>query len=351
MSEERLGTSGNRRRVGTLRAGTIVCVVALCAMSARASAQPALDVSSPDRPRPWAAGVSKAEQAAALELYVAGNHEFAESRHVQALARYKLAIQHWDHPAIHYNMVVCLISLDQPVEARDHLERSLAYGAGPLGEDAYQQAMTYRKLLDAQLSHVRLSCPEPGAEVTLDGKLLFTGPGAAERFVLPGTHQVAATKPGRQPAFETLTLTAGKQTTRELQPSIERRSQPRMVRRWSTWTPWTMLGGGVALLGSGALAYALAARNISTYDADVHARCPKGCNAEKFASFTDLQQRKDRAGTEQRVAFSLLPAGGVAVVVGVVVLVLNQPRPEVGRTEPIVTPLPGGATVSIRGSF
>ncbi len=64
--------------------------------STHANAQPSPSPTLPpeyDEPRPWAAGVSESEQAIALELYVAGNLEFTESRFAQALAKYKEAIR------------------------------------------------------------------------------------------------------------------------------------------------------------------------------------------------------------------------------------------------------------------
>lgn len=183
-----------------------------------------LTPSSPhDERRPWAAGVSDREQKIALGLYVAGNHEFIQARYAQALARYQEAIQHWDHPAIRFNMAVCLINLDQPVEARDNLERSLVYGAFALGPDAYGQGLTYRKLLDAQLVRLTLDCPEPDEEVVLDGKLVFKGPGVVDRFVLPGEHQVFATKPGFLPASRKIVLVAGKPVTYEIRPLVDPR--------------------------------------------------------------------------------------------------------------------------------
>lgn len=114
-----------RNTVGWMLVGVLV------AWPARGGAQPSPEPAPPaagEAARPWASGVTEAEQAIALDLYVAGNREFTESRYAQALAKYKEALQHWDHPAIRYNMAVCLINLDQPVEARDNLERSFAYG-------------------------------------------------------------------------------------------------------------------------------------------------------------------------------------------------------------------------------
>ena len=136
----------------------VACVVAVWVT--HASAQPATvpDMPSDDGVRPWAQGVSETEQEMARALYLEGNAEFIESRFARALAKYREAIQHWDHPAIRFNMAVCLINLDQPVEAREALERSLSYGSTPLGHDAYTQGTTYRKLLDWQLSHVTATC-------------------------------------------------------------------------------------------------------------------------------------------------------------------------------------------------
>ena len=63
-----------------------------------------------DDNKPWAAGVSEAEQKTALVIYKQGNVEFEESRYAQALAKYREALRHWDHPAIHFNMAALAAS-------------------------------------------------------------------------------------------------------------------------------------------------------------------------------------------------------------------------------------------------
>jgi hypothetical protein len=188
----------------------------------RAGAPPAA-ARPPGNARPWADGVSEREQAVAIELYSAGNREFVENRHVQALAKYREAIRHWDHPAIRFNIAVSLISLDQLVEARDNLERSLAHGAAALGADAYAQALTQRTLLDGKLARLTLDCPEPNEEVMIDGKLVFKGPGTVEQFLLPGEHQVVATKPGSLPASRKIVLVAGASAAFEIRPLVDPR--------------------------------------------------------------------------------------------------------------------------------
>ncbi|MBC7976019.1 MAG: hypothetical protein H7138_13690 [Myxococcales bacterium] len=164
----------------------------------------------------WAAGVSDAEQALARQLYAAGNHAFVERRYAEALATYKRAITHWDHPAIRFNMVVCLMELGQPIEARGHLDRSLAFGVAAIGPDAHAKAIAHRERLDRMLVRLTLDCPEPGEEILLDGQLIFVGPGQVSRYVLPGEHQVVGTKRGYLPATKRIKLVAGQPETYQI---------------------------------------------------------------------------------------------------------------------------------------
>jgi hypothetical protein len=326
----------------------VACTVALSVT--RTSAQPVTLPTTPhgDVSRPWAQGTSEAEQAIARDLYAEGNAEFTESRFAQALAKYKEAIRHWDHPAIRFNMVVCLINLDQIVEARDNLERSLAYDALPLGNEAYAQGLIYRKLLTGQLAHIKAACLEPGAVVTLDGKYLFTGPATADQFLLPGEHQLTATKPGFRTAERTFSGIAGKQAAYDLRPSPEIKPTPPHWRHWKY-----VLGGGAVLSAAGALSYLSARNDLANYDHAIEKRCPDGCNAETVRGFTDLRAKKDGAGTKQVVAFSLFAVGGAAVVVGVLGLILDQPRvrPESSPVVPVIALGPEGATASLGWRF
>jgi hypothetical protein len=62
--------------------------------------------------RPWVKGVSAADQSAAIELFHEGNGLLKESLFVQAAAKYREALHHWDHPGIHYNLALALLNLD-----------------------------------------------------------------------------------------------------------------------------------------------------------------------------------------------------------------------------------------------
>lgn len=330
----------------------IAGVLAVVSGSAHAQPAEATAVAPGEKVRPWAAGVPEAEQAAALELYRAGNLEFAESRFAQALVKYKEAIRHWDHPAIRFNMAVCQINLDQPLAAKDNLERGLAYGDGPLGANSYGLGLTYRKLLDAQLARLRIACPEPGTQVTLDGKFLFTGPGSVEEALLPGEHQVVATKTEFLTASKALVLVAGKLTTYDIRPT-ELKVATRTVRRWAPWKPWAVVGGAGALAVAGAISYVAAKHNFASYDQDISAQCPHGCDAAMHMALSELRHKRDRGDAEQVLAFSLFSAGGAAIVAGTIGLIMNQPRVQLEshHAQPAVTLAPGGATLTMRWGF
>lgn len=204
-------------------------VHAIALLAGDASAQPARSRAQDTAPRPWAAGVPARDQTTAFELYRAGNVDFTESRYAAALAKYREAIQHWDHPQIRFNIAVSLIHLDQPVEASESLERSLRFGAVALGDDLYAQGLTYQKLLDAQLVRLTVASDEPGARVTLDGKFLFVAPGRMVQVVLPGEHQLVATKDGQSTNAETFVLGAGKPRLYAIRPLAEARVEPKYV--------------------------------------------------------------------------------------------------------------------------
>lgn len=300
-------------------------------------------------PKPWANGVSEAAQQAALALFKDGNGDFEESHYVQALAKYREAVKHWDHPAIRFNMAVCLVNLDQPLAAYANLEQALAYEDAPLGEDLYQQGLTYKKLLLGQLAQVKIVCQEEGAEVALDGKKLFTAPGEASQLIAPGNHQVVATKAGFLPASVPLVLLPGKLTT-ETVKLLRLKDATKMVRRWKVWKPWTIVGAGVLVGLLGVPVQLQSASDFSTYEREIGDLCPQGCPISEVPG--DVQNVKSRAGIENVVAISLFATGGVTAVVGLVMVFLNSPRGVLDREKaraPSVTVEPtvgrGGTTL------
>jgi hypothetical protein len=287
-----------------------------------------------DEAKPWATGVAEGEQQAALAIYREGNSEFEESRYPQALAKYRQALAHWDHPAIRFNMAVALINLDQPLEAHEHLEKAMKFGAAPLGAEGYAQAVTYKKLLDGQLAHLRVRCNIDGAAVTLDGKPLVRCPGESIQLLVPGDHHLVATKPGFQAEATALVLVPGKELVHDVSLSPV---GAKLVRRWGANRPWIVvgIGAGAALLGA---VFELQSRSdYRSYDQLVLSQCPLGCAPDMEVS----DSQKTKARIENIAGVSLLATGGIIAVAGLVGVYLNTPRPISEHVTPVA--LRGGA--------
>lgn len=170
--------------------------------------------------RPWAKGVEERHQSAALQLYGEGNREFLELRFASALIKYREAIKYWDHPAIRYNMAVALMNLGQILEAQQNLELGLAYGAAPLDEETYKQGLRHRATLRSQLAHFELSCLDPGVEVVLNGRHIFTSPKTERQFLLPGRYQLIATRDGFLSLSTAFEIAAGKLNSYQIRPTL-----------------------------------------------------------------------------------------------------------------------------------
>jgi hypothetical protein len=299
--------------------------------------------------KPWAAGVSDQEQAAALAMYREGNTEFEESRYKQALVKYEEAIKHWDHPAIRFNMAVALVNLDQPLEAYESLELAMKFGAAPLGADGFAQAVTYKKLLDGQLTHLRVTCDSDGAEVTLDGKPFLKCKGEAARLLLPGEHQVVASKPGYLTDNSPLVLVPGKEHVHvvKLAPL-----STKLERRWPSSRPWILVGAGAGAALLGAVFELQSRSGYEAYDNYIASECPSGCgpNMPTTTGKPLSSGQKDTAHLENIAGVSLMVAGGVTMAAGFVGVYLNIPRP-VTEHMPVVTPAPGGATATMTWKF
>jgi len=309
-------------------------VVALLIVAGLASA-----VAAPDKP--WATGVSQTEQDQALVVYREGNAEFEESRYPQALAKYREALAHWDHPVIRFNMAVALINLDQPLEAYPNLEAAMKFGAAPLGADAYAQALTYKKLLDGQLTHLRVTSDVDGADVTLDGRPILHGRGEASRLLAPGPHQVVASKPTFVTETSTLVLVPGREIVHavKLEKLIVKTHQ---VRRWRARTPWLVVGAGVGALAIGGILEVLAHGEYTTYDQLLASQCPVGCSPTRPPGMQQVDGATTTGRIENVAGVTLVGLGGAAAIAGLVGVFLNQPHTELDRI-PAIAVAPGTA--------
>ena len=123
----------------------------------------------------------------------------------------------------------------------------------------------------------------------------------------------------------------------------------KVVHRWSTWVPWTVVGGGVVAAAVGGLFEARAVSNRDTYSAAIAGCGSTGCDPNYRL---DL---KDRALLENRTAIGLFVAGGAAVITGGAMLYLNRGHTVYpNHTEqlvPTASLTAGGAIVGVAGEL
>src|SRR3954463_10623282 len=101
--------------------------------------------------RPWAVGVAVADQQKALQLFHGGNVQLNDGLFAKAADKYREALKPWDHPAIHYNLALAQMNLDQPIDAYNNLQSAVKFGEPPLqSKDKFDHATDYLKLLEKE---------------------------------------------------------------------------------------------------------------------------------------------------------------------------------------------------------
>lgn len=310
----------------------------ICALVIASSAAHAED--------PWKVGVTPERMAAAKKLLDEGNELLLQRDWPAALAKYQAAIQQWDHPGIRFNVVKCLVQLDRTIEAVDNLDLALKYGAAPLDETVYGEALAYQKMLANQVSTVSVACTQPDVAVTIDGQALKACPGSLR--MVPGRHEIVGKKAGYLTHTIDVVVLGGKTESVPLVLDPQG-AGGKIVHRWSAWVPWSVVGLGVALGAFGGLSQSWAVSNHDAYEAALDGCGAMGC-PEGFQSGL-----KDRAILENRFAIGLFVTAGVAIVTGGTLVYMNRGRTVYEKQSETIAPTASvtthGATVGISGAF
>jgi hypothetical protein len=292
---------------------------------------------------PWKVGVTEDQKKKAKVLLDEGNALFVDKNYSDAMTKYEAAIAVWDHPAIRFNVVRCLIQLQRPDDAAEQLKLALKYGAAPLEDAVYAEALAYEKLLANQVAEVAIAC-KPGIKVTLDGKDITCG---EQRRVKPGRRQVVGTREGfLTKTFEVIAI--GGEMQKVDVALVPLTAAAKIEHRWPQWIPWSVFGGGLVLAGIGGLVELQAQANLDGYRRQVQLQCREPCEP----GVVDTTQR-DRAKTQDAIAISVISVGAAAAISGGVMLYLNRGRTvyEQPTTRVGVAPLTGGGAVTLGGSF
>jgi hypothetical protein len=316
--------------IGRLHLSSIPALL-VALVAARAAAEPAeLERGTAASEGPWSQGVPEESRRAADELFRAGNVLLRESISVSAAARYREALRRWDHPNIHYNLALALMTLDQPLETHAHLVAAMRYGPEPLQHDRFEHARNYLALLEKQLARVTVRCDVAGARVALDGEDLFTPPGEHEALVRAGRHTLTASKDGLVTNQTARMLVGGQRAVVDLKlRTFEEMTTYR--RRWSAWIPWSVVGSGLAVALAGAGLQYGGLQRIDRVDRQSRLLCPAGCASEP----PGLASERARGVTLQRAGIAGYAVGGAALAGGALLVYLN-------RTERHVQPYESG---------
>jgi hypothetical protein len=324
MSE---ATTATARRLPPCLTTALRGALLLALLLGQAAAQTTdLEPAAPGPEGPWSKGVPEEARRAADALFKEGNALLKESVFLSAAARYREALARWDHPNIHYNLALALMTLDQPVETSQHLEAAMKYGPAPLQQERYEHARNYLRLLEQQLVPLTVRCQVPGARVELNGQLLFDPPGQHQALVRAGRHTLVASREGYVTNRLVRNLEGGQPAVVDLElKTLEQLTQEQ--RRWPAWIPWSVIGAGVAVVAVGGGYQYAGLQKVDEVNRESKVRCPTGCAVEP----ADLAQTRSEGLKQQQVAVGAYVAGGVLLGVGAVLAVFN-------RSERVVRP-------------
>ncbi len=270
---------------------------------------------------PWSKGISNDNKAQARALLAAGNEEFVQDRHKEALEKYQAALAIWDHPAIAFNAVRALVRLDRSVEASDMLQRAMRFAAAPLGDEVFAEAQNYQRLLAGLVANVEVRCTQP-ATLSLDGESV-TCPGSRGFRLKPGRHTIAGSQPGFVAVSRLETLVAGDNPAIEVKlMTVESATVTKS--RWATWKPWAVTGAGLAVTSLGVLLEFDALSIRSQYAAAVRDQCSKACSPNDLDA--TARALDDRWRRREIAAISTLAVGGAVLAAGVTLLIVNRPK-------------------------
>lgn len=306
------------------------------------------DMQAAAQGRPWADGVSEADQRQALKLFSDGNALLSDSLFPKAVEAYQKALEHWKHPAIYYNLSLALMPLRRPLEMYEALKQSMKYGAAPLDEDRLERAENFLAVLENQIARLTVKTDVAGAEVAMNGKVLFTGPGEWSGAVLIGEHNIVATKAGHLTRQYQKFLGAGSNETIDISLyTVDDLTFEK--RKYATWIPYAVMGGGLVVGVVGGILHSGAISRYDDFDAAIEA-CG-GCEPPGAVA-----NAKDTADTMQFLAISSYVVGIGAVLTGATLAYIN--RAESYRLEPEelerrlqVSPMVSGSTAGVSASF
>ena len=270
----------------------------------------------------WDKNTNLDQQLQAYEIFLRANELVKEGSPSEAVRRYEDALKIWQHPAIYYNLSVAQGTLGQRLAIYHSLLRAIEYGPAPLGQSKYEQAKNRLEVLRGQLSQIELVCDDEGAEVTLDGRQLFIGPGTRTEVVIPGEHQVVADRIDRFPDTQKLYLQGGQK--KRIVLKLRTSDDTQKYRRWRWWVPVAVAGTSTVFLASGNLLQNNASSQFDIYDERFTVLCRDGCpDADVDPKVTAIRNSATHRQNMSRASYAI---GGVILATSLLLAYLNKEK-------------------------
>jgi len=278
-----------------------------------------------------ASAQSADELKAARELFQEAFKDEQERRYPEALEKFRRVAKVKETASVRYRIATVLAGMGHLREARD-LYRALAASRASLpasDRETADSAAERAAELDKRIPRLVLRLqdePPKDARVSVDGAPVPASTTARPIELDPGDHVVAAAAPGMAPSEKTLTLADGGGETSYTvtfspEAPVTAPSPPPAASSGSTRTlGWVALGGGAALVATGAL---LLVSREGAID-DIETRCPGNVCLEAFRS--DVESDQDRARLFGPLGVGLGVLGLAAVGIGTYLLV-RSPSP------------------------
>ena len=312
-------------------------------------------VDPPCSDKPWDCGVPTGQKGRATRLFNEGNAFFDNGLYLSAIEKYREALESWNHPSIHYNLMLALVTVRlDPIEAYESAQRALRYEGRALEPEERKRAEDYLGILSGQITEIEIVCDEPGAAVYLDNQKLFTGPGLVRKRILPGPHQVVARKLDHLDTATGVDMWPEKPVTVEL-GMMHQNDEYLIERHWQPWKPWVVAGVGAGLTLIGSSFHWRAQVNNKRFATLFAGECsPFGCFPPDDSP--ELRELEHRYTWYRRISYGAYIAGGLTLAGGLVLAYLNRPKqvknPEVDHRvrisiTPDVLPLSGSAYMSL----
>lgn len=342
---------------------TIVLIVLCAILATRSDFAWAQKGAAHCQERPWDRGVSEDDIRRAKELYHDGNKFYDHSMFAEAASKYLAATALWDHPRLHYNLMLAYMNMgNKEVEAYKSLLVVLACGGDFVSAENFRKAESFRQLLEPQVAEVEVVSAQPGVEVIICG-----------RVVLPGKEpELGQSHPGRARLYMRAKKCDAEARHKKLvdakrsialKPATLNRLDVELVtsktitgRRMKRWIPAAVAVGSVGLVALSLRAGREARSSAATFREEFDSGCEDGCLQSEFKD--DLSRLSDRAFAKKNIFLGTAFVASAAVAAGLTLLILNRerqyPNPEVARAirvklQPQVNV--GLGSVSLSGEF